>query len=315
MRDTAYSPDEGTPDSARADAGAASRPHEEDAATEIPEEDSADAHAMFNPEAPQPILVPMARPVQMDAGEIPSLPDASILSDEDTVSAPPISRWVALGQLLLLLPIGFLGAVAAAPLNAWWSPADERWEHVLSTITAGTTLLLVCLLLTTFSGQRPAHLGLTGRRVATDTALGLVSFVTTYAALSVLIFVIVLLFPQVLSQQSRAAEAIEETFPPMSLPQVTLLMAFVAFWEEVVFRGFLLTRLKRIVGHWWLAVPVAAAFFGIGHVYQGPLAVAMIVGLGLVLGTLFVWRRSLVPAIVFHFVNNVFMFLILRSYG
>ena len=91
------------------------------------------------------------------------------------------------------------------------------------------------------------------------------------------------------------------------------LMTFVAIWEEIAFRGFMLTRLQSIFRRWWLTIPIGAVLFGFGHGYQGPLAIVQTMLLGIVMGVLFWWRKSLVPGIVFHLLNNVMAFLMLKS--
>jgi membrane protease YdiL (CAAX protease family) len=114
--------------------------------------------------------------------------------------------------------------------------------------------------------------------------------------------------PEILTAEPESAQAIRETFPRMSLPALMLMMTFVAIWEEVVFRGFLLTRLRALVGRWWLAIFIGAILFSFGHIYQGLLGMFVTFILGLILGALFVWRKSLVPGIVYHICQNVLAF-------
>ena len=87
----------------------------------------------------------------------------------------------------------------------------------------------------------------------------------------------------------------------------------VALWEEIVFRGFVLTRLNAIFKRWWLTILLASSVFGAVHIYEGLLAVLLISGLALIMSVLFVWRRSLVPSIVFHFLHDLVIFTLLGS--
>ena len=121
------------------------------------------------------------------------------------------------------------------------------------------------------------------------------------------------MFPSLLTKTPAAQQAIEETFPPMRLYWVIPLTIFVAFWEEIVFGGFVLTRLIAIFTRWWLTILVASVTFGAIHAYQELLAAVLIGGLAVVMSVLFVWRRSLVPSIVFHCLHNLVIFILLDS--
>jgi membrane protease YdiL (CAAX protease family) len=88
---------------------------------------------------------------------------------------------------------------------------------------------------------------------------------------------------------------------------VTLPLAIVAgVYEEIVFRGFLLGRLrlvmatkKPIVGD-ILAIAVSSFIFGLGHLYQGALGVVQTMFAGVCLAVLVVISKSLWPSILTH---------------
>src|SRR5690606_21314232 len=109
-----------------------------------------------------------------------------------------------------------------------------------------------------------------------NVAIGLVSIFGVLALMAGISVVVAMLFPEILQQPSQAQEAIRESFPPMALRWLVLLMVFVAVWEEVAFRGFLLTRLHAIVRSWWIAVPLGCIIFGVIHAYQASVAVVVI---------------------------------------
>lgn len=76
-------------------------------------------------------------------------------------------------------------------------------------------------------------------------------------------------------------------------------------WEEAIFRGFLLPSLMR-----WLPLPAAIAasafIFALAHA-QGIQFVPLL-GLGILLGGLFVYTRNLIAPIVLHGVWNILVF-------
>ena len=77
------------------------------------------------------------------------------------------------------------------------------------------------------------------------------------------------------------------------------------FGEELVFRGFLLTRLELLLGAGFTATMIAVAgqamLFGAGHWYLGPRGITTATLLGLMLGVVCVCDgRNLVPLIGAH---------------
>ena len=89
---------------------------------------------------------------------------------------------------------------------------------------------------------------------------------------------------------------------------VTVLLFLVAavfapLFEEVFFRGVLLNALWARTGNRWIGIVVSALVFSVLHpqLYLGWIAVFVI---GLMLGGVFVERRSLLPCIWMHALNN-----------
>jgi sodium transport system permease protein len=92
------------------------------------------------------------------------------------------------------------------------------------------------------------------------------------------------------------------------LPYV-LLGVLPALCEEVAFRGFVLSGLRRLGSKWW-AIGLAAVFFGMAHtVIQQSIAAA---ALGAVIGYVAVQSGSLIPCMLFHITYNSLMFTTLN---
>jgi sodium transport system permease protein len=102
---------------------------------------------------------------------------------------------------------------------------------------------------------------------------------------------------------TQAFSRLLESAPYVWLP--FLLMAVLpALCEEIAFRGFILSGLRRIGNKWW-AISLSAVFFGMAHtVVQQSIAAA---ALGLVIGFLAVQSGSLIPGILFHAIYNGLM--------
>ena len=82
--------------------------------------------------------------------------------------------------------------------------------------------------------------------------------------------------------------------------------------EEMVFRGAILRRLLDLTGYEkrWIAIVTSAALFGLvhGNMLQGLNAFVM----GLLLGWMYVRTGSIMPGVMFHWVNNSTAVLLYR---
>ena len=75
--------------------------------------------------------------------------------------------------------------------------------------------------------------------------------------------------------------------------------------EEVAYRGYLQRQLRAFTGSLPVAVCLQAVAFGAVHIYQGWKPVVVIIGIGLVLGSVAAWRRSIVPGTIAHCILDI----------
>ena len=83
-----------------------------------------------------------------------------------------------------------------------------------------------------------------------------------------------------------------------------LLCATAGFCEEVIFRGYLQKQLSAWTGSASAGLLLQAVVFGAGHGYQGPRLMAVITVFGCLFGLLALWRRSLRPGMIAHFLQD-----------
>lgn len=76
--------------------------------------------------------------------------------------------------------------------------------------------------------------------------------------------------------------------------------ASAGFCEEFVFRGYVQRQLLALTQLGWLAILGQGLLFGLMHAYQGWLPVLRICVIGIMLGALAAWRRSLRPGMIAH---------------
>lgn len=83
-----------------------------------------------------------------------------------------------------------------------------------------------------------------------------------------------------------------------------------AFTEEVLFRGYLIEKVRQIFKSTALAVAVSVAAFTYAHLGGwGPVQLISVSGGGLVLAMLYVWRKDLPSNILAHFLSDAAGFL------
>lgn len=83
--------------------------------------------------------------------------------------------------------------------------------------------------------------------------------------------------------------------------------------EELVFRGAVLRTLLCIDGvNRWRAIALSALLFSAAHLNPAQMPHAFLIGL--LLGWMYVRTRSIVPSVVFHWVNNTIAYLTFKLY-
>lgn len=88
------------------------------------------------------------------------------------------------------------------------------------------------------------------------------------------------------------------------LPAAIWMMLVAGFGEETVFRGFLFTRLERLLG--WsnrskiLIVAITSALFAFGHYTQGISGIEQAAITGLVFGSIYAFNRSIWMIMIAH---------------
>lgn len=95
---------------------------------------------------------------------------------------------------------------------------------------------------------------------------------------------------------------------PAGVLGVLMLLAFSVangFAEELVMRGYLLTRFERLLHSTPLAVLVTTALFASYHVYQGPTGLIHAATVGLIYGTVYSFQRRLWPVCIAHAIADI----------
>ena len=214
----------------------------------------------------------------------------------------PTAAWVSVGETLVAAA---LGGGAAQPMS-----------YPVLLLNMAIRVILVWRLIAwrlRVRKQRPALIGWTARNLVVEGALGLPTAVVLLMVSVAMAVWLMLLWPELLSVVYKNRQAgLMETFPKMDVWQWIVLPIVVAAIEEPLFRGLLQQRLTVALGHPLWGVIAQAALFGGPHLYEGPTAALSIFYLGVILGALTWWRRSLVPAMVAHALFNMVNFALIH---
>lgn len=94
-----------------------------------------------------------------------------------------------------------------------------------------------------------------------------------------------------------------------------VMIGFVGFVEEMLFRGILQRRLQTRIGR-WSGILLASGVFGLLHsVYGTELGILFAFAVGILLGLLYDWTDSIGLVTIVHGVMNVFLFAVIPMHG
>lgn len=91
-----------------------------------------------------------------------------------------------------------------------------------------------------------------------------------------------------------------------SIPVILGIIITAAITEEILFRGYVIERLKKLTGMTWLAVSVSFIIFILPHItFFGP-EWLLYHGIGtIMIYVLYVWRKNLYACMVLHLLGNL----------
>jgi sodium transport system permease protein len=211
----------------------------------------------------------------------------------DREDFPTAGEAVSCGLLILVIRF-FFSLVAPQPTS--WSVMATTTLALLVTVAAPACLMAVMLT------RRPAKSLLLCRPSYWMTVpAAAVLAATLHPLLLWLNEGIRVLYP-VNPEALVKLREIEGMFAIAPLWQALFVIALApAICEELAFRGFILSGLRRM-GHQWGAIFLSSALFGLAHgILQQSIGAAVI---GMVIGYLAVKSGSLLPGVVYHAVHN-----------
>jgi membrane protease YdiL (CAAX protease family) len=222
------------------------------------------------------------------------------------------SRWRSLSDVTIVSVVTFalwyvLQSQVVDRIDVATS-GDPRLINLFATLTVSLLVVSITMLVARRgNADWVRSLGLCGRPWWVTLGFGIIAMAGAYAVTMLTQVVVYTLIPSALPMLAKNQRQIVETLPKLHPAWFVLLALAVGFYEETFFRGFLLTRLRRVTGSSWIAVVATSVLFGAVHLRtQQPIAVVMLSFTGALWATLTLWRRSVVPAIIGHALFDLF---------
>ncbi len=262
--------------------------------------------------------IPVARPICLVPTEHRRVQAVDLLLL--TTSRPRVwadlGLWLA-GTLLVECVAGLCIVLATGVPDSLPDDLLEsaKWEQMRVMVPSmlmirATGSLIVIMAILAVGRQSIRSVGLTVRGFALDLPVGVGAMVVAYCLMTAVLIALGLAWPSIMEQMQENAERITRAVPRLHPLGFAGMAMLIGFYEELVFRGFLMTRLRRVTGSWLLAVVLSTAVFtGLHAMDQTWTALVAVSILSLVFSVVTIWRRSIVPAIVGHALFDLLQFL------
>ena len=260
--------------------------------------------------------IPLARPVIFAPAASVARPVREMLLLESSRK----SAWADLGAAIVIvvafaiyteLALWLATGIVVLPL---YVPEGEVSRIIIVPVLCirAAGIVGIAVLILRNRRQSAKSVGIVRRGVALDLVLGVGAMAVAYAFIYAWLIVSWVVWPSMTEEMVENAERIMDLVPKLSPAGFVLLALLIGIYEELFFRGFLMTRLRRATGSWTIAVLLSTALFAALHALDQELAALVpITILSIIFSLVTIWRHSILPAIVGHWLFNLSQFLYL----
>jgi len=241
------------------------------------------------------------------------------------------SAWIDTGILILCLvtlevvisSAAFLGTgigrvTASVQSNLPASQIADFQGEVTRTLLVPMVLLRAAVacaiiwMMVTLRKQGRVSVGLGCRNWLLDVGIGILALPVVYGVIYMVMLPLVMFVPALREQAGENISRITSVVPKLPLIGFFLFACVVGLYEELIFRGFLLTRLRRGTNSWTAAVILSSILFIVPHAMDQTMVMLVPVGiLSLSFTALTIWRRSIIPGIVTHLLFDFSQFVLI----
>ena len=160
--------------------------------------------------------------------------------------------------------------------------------------------------------QRFSTIGLEKSNIGNHILIGVVFTPVVAGIIICTMEIVIILSPELLKQMEENADRLKDMVPILHPVYAAFFSLIIAGYEELIFRGFLLSRIRRLTQNWTWAVILTTLLFTSLHAFdQTAPALIMVTLLSLSFSLMTIWRRSLWPAIITHALWDWSQFIIL----
>jgi len=249
-------------------------------------------------------------------------PDPTTLPMARAVIAPqPVQQRAgdALTQMLIVIGVYIVWRYFMIFQVMDWVEARAPGMHVYAQVFLNgvVAMLAVWLAVRGQPGIRDS-LGLATDNIGREIGWGVLMVIPCYMA-NIIVSVLYVLASRT-DIMDIASDRLEnmEVLAELAAVSVVPISIYVGIYEEILFRGFFLTRLRRLFGGpqsaraTALAILLSSAVFGLAHVYQGTLGVLQTFTVGIILALIAVWRRKIWACMIAHMGIDIFGLILLK---
>jgi membrane protease YdiL (CAAX protease family) len=196
-------------------------------------------------------------------------------------------------QLLIVLVMTSLGLQIRTPADG----LTPSFVFTLSLVDAVLVVSLVILFIRR-DGERVRAVLLGNRAPAREVVLGILLVPAVLLVVTIVLAIVLTFAPRLHNVPTNPLEAMVQT--PRDAVIFSIVVMLAGGVREEVQRGFIVHRFDQHLGGAAVGVAVYSIAFGLGHLEQGRDAALATGVLGVVWGTIYVVRRSIVAPMVSH---------------
>jgi len=209
--------------------------------------------------------IPVARPVNIDSStNDPTLPARVSLPPHDMLLLQSTRKSVMIDAILLCaLMIAFellMGAVMSIFVSI---PPDiseelieakiiqlERSIIIPVIIARASAAIFFIWVILRYRQQRFSTIGLEKSNIGNHILIGIVSTPVVAGIIFLTMGIVIILSPELLKQMEENVDRIKDLVPILHPVYAALFSLIIAAYEELIFRGFLLSRIRRLTQNW-----------------------------------------------------------------
>jgi uncharacterized protein len=213
-----------------------------------------------------------------------------------------LSRWVQLLEVSIFLSLLLPRAILSLFMEGETAQMIPGFGLTAAAIITRDLAWAALVVFFVWRNAEPLRtIGLSAKNLSVHAALGFLLFPLMFIGVGLLKVLLLKLGLSGSQPSIMSALAVKNVF---QVPLATLLVAVVALTEEVIFRGYLLMRLRAVTGHMGWAVFLSTLVFAIGHGYQGEAGLVAVGVMGLIFTAVYLSTGNLVTPVVMHFLQD-----------